>query len=60
MNQNRLAKFADWIFNRIEPKVSRIKLQESLTKDELIETTTENYPDEICEIVRDWGIHNDY
>ena len=60
MNQNRLAKFADWIFNRIEPKVSRIKLQESLTKDELIETTTENYPDEICKIVRDWGIHNDY
>ena len=57
---SRLEILADFVFDRIVGKVSRIKLQDSLTKDETIELATENYPDELTEIVHDWGNPYDY
>jgi len=58
--KSRLEILADFVFDRIVGKVSRTKLQDSLTKDETIELATENYPDELTEIVHDWGNYNDY
>ena len=58
--KSRLEILADFVFDRIAGKVSRTKLQDSLTADEVIELATENYPDEITEIVHDWGNANDY
>ena len=58
--KSRLEILASWAFHKIEGKIPRTELQESLTKDEVIELATENYPDEITEIVHDWGNYNDY